>query len=105
MPNGDVTSARARGSIYIDGLYGRRFPGVPTGGASQDDEWPRTDATDYYGNALDPNTVPARVVNAAYEATLLELAKPDSLTATLTPDQRKVLTEVSSRMNAPIPSR
>ena len=87
-------AALLRASAYIDGLYGRRFSGRPTGGASQEREWPRTGAVDYYGQSLDAGTIPDRVVSASYEAAILELASPGSLTVTLTPDQRKVLTKV-----------
>lgn len=66
----------------------------PPGGSTQALAWPRTGAIDYYGQALDAGTIPDRVVSAAYEAAILELASPGSLTVTLTPDQRKVLTKV-----------
>ncbi|WP_428029805.1 DnaT-like ssDNA-binding protein [Ancylobacter sp.] len=90
--NGDAALLRA--SAYIDGLYGIRFAGRPTGGATQALAWPRTGAVDYYGQSIPPDSIPDRVVSAAYEAALLELASPGSLTVTLTPDQRKVLTKV-----------
>lgn len=79
VPTGSIPAARQRGSLYIDSTYGLRFPGVPTGGVDQDRAWPRTYATDWYGNAIDPDTVPVRVINASYEAALVELAKPGSL--------------------------
>ena len=94
VPDGDVDAALARGSAYIDALYGPRFPGAPTDGAEQEREWPRTGASDIYGNAIASDATPTRVVSATYEAALLELASPGSLSATLTPDQRKVLTRV-----------
>lgn len=82
VPAGAVAAARQRGSAYIDGVYGARFPGIPTDGAEQEREWPRIGATDRYGNALDPAVVPMRVVYASYEAALLELASPGSLSVT-----------------------
>ncbi|MCF3934342.1 hypothetical protein L1787_13075 [Acuticoccus sp. M5D2P5] len=93
-PAGDIDAALARATTYLDGLYGRRFSGAPIGGAAQNREWPRAGAVDVYGYALPPEVVPARVINATYEAALLELASPGSLSATITPDQRKVLTKV-----------
>lgn len=81
VPDGTVAAARQRGSVYIDGTYGWRFPGQPTGGANQERAWPRTGAVDIYGNAIAPDTIPQAVVNASYEAALLELQSPGSLSA------------------------
>jgi len=79
VPSGDVTAARQRGSVYIDGAYGLRFPGVPTGGADQERAWPRTGAVDYWGNSIGSSYVPAAVINASNEAALLALQSPGSL--------------------------
>lgn len=79
VPSGTVAAARQIGSVYLDGAYELFFPGVPTGGAEQDRSWPRTGASDRYGNAIDPNTVPTRVINASYEAAFIELTNPGSL--------------------------
>lgn len=79
VPTGSIPAARARGSAYIDGAYADRFPGSPTGGLEQERAWPRTGAEDRYGNAIDPNAVPTRIIHAAYEAALLELTNPGSL--------------------------
>lgn len=83
LPDGAPTPAvlRNRGSGYVDGTYGLRFPGVPTGGAAQERAWPRTGATDRWGNALDPNTVPTRVIEASFEAAWAEASSPGSLVA------------------------
>lgn len=96
LPDGAAANAvlRQRGSVYIDGTYGLRFPGTPTGGATQDRAWERTGATDRWGNALDPNTVPTRVIEASYMAAYLEAETPGILAATYTPGTNKVLTEV-----------
>ncbi|MRX33216.1 DnaT-like ssDNA-binding protein [Aminobacter sp. MDW-2] len=80
VPAGDIAAARQRGSTYIDGTYGARFSGLPTGGIEQERAWPRTGAT-AYGNALADGIIPLRVVNASYEAALLELQSPGSLSA------------------------
>lgn len=61
VPTGDVPAALQRGSAYIDGTYGDRFPGEPTDGIEQDRAWPRTDAEDKWGNAIADNAVPTRV--------------------------------------------
>jgi hypothetical protein len=94
LPEGDIGAALVRGSLYIDGTYGDRFPGYPTGGSEQDRAWPRTAAADRYGLALPADSVPARVEHAAYEAALIELRAPGSLSRLYTPGEQKVLTEV-----------
>lgn len=96
LPTGspDAAVLLERGSVYIDGTYAGRFPGTPTGGAAQEREWPRTGATDRYGNALASDTVPQRVINAAYQAAYLEAGSPGMLATTYTPGTQKVLTEV-----------
>lgn len=88
------TAARQRGSVYIDGLYGPRFPGVPTAGAAQDREWPRSGAYDVYGNSLASDAVPQRVIDASYEAAFLSLTNPTIFSTTYTPGTQKVLTKV-----------
>lgn len=97
LPIGAPTEAvlRQRGSMYIDGVYGGQFPGEPTGGLSQERAWPRTDAQDMYGNAIDPNTVPERVIEASYYAAFQEASAPGSLAASYTPGANKVLTQVN----------
>lgn len=94
LPSGSPTNAvlRERGSVYIDGTYETRFPGTPTGGASQERSWPRTDAEDRYGNAI--SGIPDRVVNASYQAAWLEANTSGVLSKTYTPGTEKVLTEV-----------
>lgn len=94
VPAGTVAAARLRGSVYIDGAYGSRFPGRPTGGVDQEREWPRTGATDRYGNALPSDEVPLRIEHAAYHAALIELQTPGFFSKTYTASERKVLTEV-----------
>lgn len=89
VPAGTISAARQRGSLFVDGTYGPRFSGTPTGGAEQEREWPRTGAVDRYGNAIDPATVPTRVVNASYEAALRELQSPGSLAPDVTPGKVK----------------
>ncbi len=87
LPDGQLSAARQRGSTYIDALYGDRFTGAPTAGVDQDRAWPRTGAS-AYGSALASDLVPARVVNASYEAALIELRAPGSLTIVTDPAKR-----------------
>lgn len=85
---------RQKGSVYVDGLYGGRFPGYPVAGIEQDRLWPRTGAEDIYGNAIGASAIPTRVIEAAYFAAYLEGTTPGILTKTFTPSEQKVLTEV-----------
>lgn len=71
---------REKGSAYIDGTYGPRFSGVPTGGFEQERAWPRTGAY-AYGQEIGPGVVPDAVVNAAYAAAWQEANEPGSLSA------------------------
>ena len=80
VPEGSIPAARQRGSAYIDAAYGARFTGVPTGGVEQERAWPRTGAT-AFGTALASDIIPVRVVNASYEAALIEMREPGSLSA------------------------
>lgn len=86
-------AALTRASLYVDGLGQRRlsnmrfislFPGTPTGGRAQELAWPRKDASDMSGVAIDPATVPREVEQATYAAALREVVTPGSLS----PDYR-----------------
>ncbi|MER8846041.1 DnaT-like ssDNA-binding protein [Mesorhizobium australicum] len=78
---------RQRGSAYIDGTYGMRFPGQPTEGITQEREWPRTGAT-AYGASLASDLIPTRVEQASYEAAYIELKKPGSLSISFDPAKK-----------------
>ncbi|MGO4641705.1 DnaT-like ssDNA-binding protein [Mesorhizobium sp. 2RAF45] len=82
-----IAALRQRGSAYIDGTYGLRFTGQPTGGIVQEREWPRTGAT-AYGSALASDLVPTRVELASYEAAYIELKKPGSLSISFDPAKK-----------------
>lgn len=114
LPGTAPTAAvlRQRGSVYVDGLYGARFTGAPAGGVDQDRAWPRTGASDTFGNAIGSSAIPARVIEASYFAAYLEATTPGILSKTFTPAEQKVLTEVkgikwtvvgdSSKMNGSV---
>ncbi|TIP70576.1 MAG: hypothetical protein E5X53_26295 [Mesorhizobium sp.] len=87
VPAGTIAAARQRGSSYIDGTYGMRFPGQPTGGLAQERAWPRTGAT-AYGVTLASDLIPQRVIDASYEAAYLELVKPGSLSISYDPAKK-----------------
>jgi hypothetical protein len=82
LPAGVTAAAmRERGSSYIDGTYGPRFSGVPTGGFEQERAWPRTGAT-AYGQEIGASVIPSAVVNASYAAAWQEASQPGSLSVT-----------------------
>lgn len=89
LPEGGLAEAvlRQRGSVYLDGTYGSRFPGVPTGGYAQERAWPRTGATVFNAD-LPSNVIPDAVISASYFAALQEATSPGSLSVTVTQDQR-----------------
>lgn len=82
--------ARVRGSLYVDSqMPVLRLPGVPTD-AAQTDAWPRTGASDIWGNAIASGVVPLRVEYATYEAALAEALAPGSLTPSYVAQDRVV---------------
>jgi len=86
-PDASFDALRQKGSIYIDGTYGMRFPGQPTGGIEQDRAFPRTGAS-VYGTALASDVIPTRVEQASYEAAYIEYKKPGSLSVSIDPSKR-----------------
>ncbi len=89
VPSGNVTAARNRGSIYIDGTYGDRFMGFPTGGLDQERAWPRTSVP-----GIADNVVPHRVINASYEAALIEMREPGGLSVVTSGSARVIREKV-----------
>lgn len=82
LPDGSPAAAvlRNRGSVYVDGTYGPRFSGAPTGGFAQERQWPRTGAT-AYGQAIGDTVIPSAVIEASYAAAWQEASSPGSLSA------------------------
>lgn len=95
LPEGSLGAVRQIGSVYVDGVYGPRFPGQPTGGIEQERAWPRTGAT-AFGQALSPTLIPRRVVEASYEAAIAEHLAPGSLSIVVTPNKRIVEVKAGS---------
>lgn len=75
----DQESAMRRGTLWLDGAYRKRWPGTRVNGRSQAREWPRDDATDLEGSTIDPLTIPQEVIYAQFEAALVELVSPGTL--------------------------
>lgn len=80
LPEGAPVPAvlRQRGSTYIDGTYGARFVGQPTGGYEQERQWPRSGAV-VAGSMIPDGVIPLPVIHASYEAALQEAREPESL--------------------------
>lgn len=74
---------RQRGSQYVDGVYGSRFWGVPTGGFAQERAWPRTGAK-AYGQDIPDSVIPVAVEHASYAAAHHEAFFPGSLSVAAT---------------------
>lgn len=85
VPSGSPALAilRQRGSQYVDGVYGSRFPGTPTGGLAQERAWPRQDV-EIYGAAISSSEVPSAVDQASYAAALYEAENPGGLAVAVT---------------------
>src|SRR5690606_12854128 len=92
----DLTAAvlRQRGSEYIDGIYGNRFPGTRTDGYAQERAWPRADAVLCSGETVPDDVIPDAVIKASYHAAYAEAVTPGSLSTSYTPGTAKVLTKV-----------
>jgi hypothetical protein len=97
LPEGapSVAVLRQRGSVYIDGLYsgvagshtGVRFMGTPTEGYLQERAWPRTGVI-VGGQAVPSDVIPLAVIQASFEAAIVEANEPGSLSVTTSASQR-----------------
>lgn len=74
---------RQRASDYIDGLYGARFKGLPTGGFEQERAWPRTGAV-AHRQAIPADAIPDAVIRATYAAALYEAQNQGKLVISAT---------------------
>lgn len=82
-------------SEWLDAHYSSQFPGYPTGKAEQVRQWPRTAATNIYGQAITSDAIPAQVERATYEVALRQIKSPGSLNKDWTPGQEKLSVSVS----------
>lgn len=73
-----VAQLRQRGADYIDGTYGARFYGEPTGGFEQERAWPRVNAK-VHKAAVPSDLIPRSVIIASYFAALHEDNNPGAL--------------------------
>jgi hypothetical protein len=72
-------AALRRATLWIDGTYRSRFPGIRRYAREQALEWPRANATDRDGWPIDADTIPAEIATSTIEAALRELGVPGSL--------------------------
>lgn len=73
-------------SEWIDNKYRALFDGKKIGLRDQVREWPRSGATDYYGDAVSIASVPPEIEHATYEAALIQLNTPGTLSVSFTPN-------------------
>src|SRR5215831_5970247 len=75
-----VSSSLRRGTSYLVGRFDGRWRGSKAGDrATQKLPWPRVNAYDSEGDAIDPTTVPDEVLAATAEAAQRELKNPGYL--------------------------
>ena len=77
--------ALRRAVEWLDAVYLTRWPGKRATGRVQRLEWPRVDAVDAAGEAVDAASIPREVKAAQIEAALRELQAPNSLTPDYVP--------------------
>lgn len=68
--------ALRRATAYLDGRYGRQWPGTRVLGREQRLSWPRVNASDVTGEVIAGTEVPFEVVQATCEAALRALSGP-----------------------------
>jgi hypothetical protein len=78
-PEAAAEAALRRATAWVDAKYRSRFPGQRRRQRDQALEWPRVDACDREGYAIEYDLVPAEVVSATCEAAVRELAEPGSM--------------------------
>ncbi len=83
-----------RATVWVEGTYRARWPGVKTNGRGQSRDWPRSSAADIDGTTIDSATVPAEIEGSVAEAAAFDLANTGKLHKTFTAAEQRVLTEV-----------
>lgn len=86
-PDDKILAALLVASEWIDSTYRSLFSGFKIGQREQVREWPRNGAIDIYGYGVSPESIPAEVQNATYEAAIRQMATPGSLSADYTPSK------------------
>lgn len=84
-----IEAALLVASEWLDDKYGERFYGFPTGGYTQERQWPRTLAytNTYPVYVFATDEIPDEVVEAAYEVAWREANEPGCLSVDFTPSK------------------
>ncbi len=88
--------AKVRGAAYIDRKYSTQWPGTRLNGRDQSMAWPRENAYDQDGEAIDDDSVPREVQIASMEAEWREFQEPGSLSPDVTLSQQVLSEKVGS---------
>lgn len=81
-------AALIRGTTFVDGVFGDRFPGNRTYRRSQGLSWPRYPAYDSEGNFISSDVLPKEYVQACFEAAVRELVTPGVLSPDIIAGER-----------------
>lgn len=81
-----VQAALVVASEWIDSRFRSKFPGMKTGGRSQEREWPRKLAYDIHGEFIG-DEIPREIIHATYEAAAIAGTTPGALSANWTPNK------------------
>lgn len=85
----ELTAALLVASEWIDNSFRSIFPGTKVGQRAQVREWPRYSAYDAYGYYVSSEFVPLEIEQATYEAALMNLRSPGSLSPIFNPSKYK----------------
>lgn len=72
----ELEAAARKATVWLDGTFIQRWPGTPSA-STQSREWPRSDATDRYGNTI--TGIPTVIGFAQVDAMIKELQSPGFL--------------------------
>lgn len=85
----EITVGLLIASEWVDSRYFISFAGEKTNGRDQERQWPRIGTYDNECRYLPSDAVPREIENATYEAALIQLDAPGSLSVTFTPGKYK----------------
>lgn len=77
-------AALRRAAVWLDGEYRTKWPGTKLNGRTQALDWPRSGAQDIDGFDVSSETIPNEIKKAQFEAALVELGSPGSLSPSVT---------------------
>lgn len=92
----ELDELRMAASEFVDGFGFRKTPsgatiilfsGKPTGGRDQVRQWPRTGASDTFGDAYETDETPPAIIRATYEAAYFAAQNANGLNKAFKADQ------------------